>query len=125
MIDPHSRIENKPSSNTINSVTPDNSENSKAPTDPERPISFDIDPEFPKEAKEMLQSVLTRFEHCFINKIEEVRIMRHVPKIKLRLKSDRVIKAPTYRLAPLETKLVREQINKMEKAGLIRKSNSE
>ena len=86
IIDPDIRIESKPSSITKNSVTPVNSENSKASTNPKTPISFDIDPEFPKEAKKMLQSVLTRFEHCFINKVEEVRIMRHVPKIKIEIR---------------------------------------
>jgi len=87
-------------------------------------IVFDIDPALSPDDISTLERPLRQFAHCFVSSESEVGLLRKVPYARLSVTDDRVIRTPTYKLAPAELKFLKDQMQGLEDGGLISRTNS-
>ncbi|CAH2109089.1 unnamed protein product [Euphydryas editha] len=77
----------------------------------------------PKEAKTKLIEVLRRHEHCFAHSLTDL-VCTNAEEMNIELSSQRPVVYRPYRLSSHEREKVREMIDEMLEAGIIRESTS-
>ncbi|GJJ71675.1 hypothetical protein EMPS_04025 [Entomortierella parvispora] len=95
------------------------------PFEPTKPTSrYDINPDLPEDQKKRLESLLQEYDDCFIDRLDQIRVMKIEPiEIQL-MPGARPVKQPPRKLSPEASAWLKEYLNRLMENGLIRRSKS-
>lgn len=110
---------------TVHSVFKSDDEETVSEEEIEEILSkFDVNPKLDRKYRVLFAKILKQFSANFVTEVKEVKLMTNVPPVTLRLKEDKVVRVPTYKLAAIEKEFIKTQMLEMEEAGLARESSS-
>lgn len=97
--------------------------NDSTDREPLTEADINIDSKLARDEKEKAINLINRYRNCFATSLEEIGCSKST-KMKIKLNSEKPITYRPYRMAYVEREKVKDMVNEMKGAGIIRDSDS-